>query len=206
MPNELLTLGGNIDNDPICTSFMELITRKQSRLDAKFAHGSPIRFKFTSLSGANTVFAEKLEELYNKRYHPRAKDASIDVKEGFVIAGKAPGSEYKDYRLLALDPTRVEGKSGFYMWSSILDLTIAMTLLIGTEEKDHPELYKQVTDLYSKLVKKEVSEDKIAQIITAGIETSRDIALKFMIPPAEYYDLNQLPELFERMKNVFAAA
>lgn len=199
-------------DDPIITNLLEIIAKKQSRLDAKFAAGSPIEFKFVSVSGERKDFAEQLDISFGRFHRTKKQEESAKSQPGFIVTGTQPMGEFNDYRILMLDnANQSPDKQAFYLWSSVMDLAIVMTLLLDSKDIA-PGCYEGIIDLYKKLIHGQ--EDSVSIILddirrilfSDDLSASRTVSMRLKIPPAAYYNFSELKNAFERMKIALQAA
>jgi hypothetical protein len=81
-----------------------------------------------------------------------------------------------------------------------------MTVLLDHPNKE--EFYPMVRGLYEKLLGRQLQEEELKLDILLGIDPlkSQELSKRLKIPPVARYNLNDLREFYERMKDVLVAA
>ena len=198
------------ENEGILNALLEIIAAKQKRLNATFGKDT-VRFEFTSVSRRNEGLARELETRYrglsSVSRNTRHQEALQSPLQGFMVTDIEEGIDYGASYLLPLEEKlTLEDNDGFYMFSSILDLAIVMTVLLDHPNKE--EFYPMVRGLYEKLLGRRLQEEELKLDILLGIDPlkSQELSKRLKIPPVARYNLNDLREFYERMKDVLIAA
>ena len=198
-------------NDEITDILLEIVAIKQRRLNAVFGKDM-VRFEFVSPSGRSEIVGRieaRYQELTNLGRRGSEDEATQGkVLHGFMVTNKT-AVEYENYRPLVLDlegNMSLKGEGAPYMFASVLDLAISLTLLVGQESRN--SYYDKILELYAKLVGKEIKiePDDLDILLGEDLAMSREIAKRLAIPPAARYNVNDVKTFYERMKYALIAA
>ncbi len=201
-------------NEEFIDTILEIIALKQKRLNAVFGPGA-INLEFVSLDEKNRGLRDELERRFKKlsiltRNGSRAAPINEIPLQGFLITNIRQNDNYGGFQRLLLLDTKdkvfIEGKGEAYVFSSILDLAISLSILMDYPSK--AAYYPKIQELYAKLLGRELREGEIDLDALLGHDPikSKDIANRLKIPPASHYNLNRLKDFYDKMKDTLIAA
>jgi len=199
------------DNEAVINALVRLVAEKQKRLNAKFGKDI-VRFAFVSASGREECrglqreLAGRLQALVSARSGP-SSDLPRDALSGFMVTDIEAGVDYQDQRLLVLkEKLRLDGHEGVYLFSSILDLAVTLTVVMDSRKKE--EFYPILADLYATVLQRPLQEGELSFAVLLGIDPARsqEEAKRVPIVPLRRYNLNDLRDLYERMSDTLRFA
>ena len=201
----------NDDNIDILRNLLEILAMKQLILNRKYGPNRVI-FEFVKRNnscGFEPVKNHLIPTLYselkivhdNHLYAPVARN---DYNSSFLIAVKANIPEsYYDTRVLALDKRiALDNNAEFVMWNTVLDIAVAQTILLGQSEETRKAYYGRLSRLYSDILGQAVDESKIEKLLRDDIKESIFMALQLAVPTCGRFRINELRELYQKMRDL----
>ncbi|MBN1526760.1 MAG: diguanylate cyclase [Candidatus Omnitrophica bacterium] len=198
-------------NSDVITRFLEILALKQLYINRR---SKGAEFEFISFSD-NAALLGKIEKIYGELDIVRQYNLKLHkengLQRGFAITALeddvTPHKErciFLENRVVALDEA-----SGLCMWAGVLDLALAMTILLDQEELSRKDHYNRLAEFYNKLLASRpeaVESDTLAIFFDDDVQRSIGMAKKLAIPQAGKFDINDLRELYIKMRTLEEAA
>jgi hypothetical protein len=196
---------GKDDDGKVMKAILETIALKQRRLNRIFGK-NVIGFEFVSLSGQNESLKNRLEIEYKDIAGITAeRSKSKDSMEGFVITDIEDGQNYNDRYILPLQgKMSLEYGGDFYNISAIVDLAVALTLLINSEDAE--ESHERVIALYERLNPDAIGKIDLSVLLKQYIGEYKDIFKAIAIHPAAKLSYEDLLSMHEYVRDVLVKA
>ncbi len=191
-------------NEPVIRLFLEIMARYQAKLNAKFRGN--VRLSLITINGQDG----KLKTLQGM-YEEALRGLGIDLKcappenskQGFLVTNIDEKINYSGYHVLPLE-TALRDEGSAYALSGILDLAVSLSLMLNNNDKR--ESYAKIREVYSNLAQQEITDEILDVILGPDQADSRILSMKLKIRPMAQYNLNDLKDVYERMRDVLKAA
>ena len=143
-----------------------------------------------------------------KKYGLEMTSARGDHKRSYLITdiGRL-GADYKETRVVAMEKAMELDSNGadFVLWSGILDIAITQTILLSQGADAKGAYCGRLRELY-KLLGLDVEIADLLALTGEDIPWAIDTAIRFTIPACGKFRLNELKEMYERMRSLARAA
>ncbi|MFC1589980.1 methyltransferase domain-containing protein [Candidatus Omnitrophota bacterium] len=213
------------DNEEALKKVLRIIALKQLYLNKRYG-SNMIRFAFVKVNGDLSTEditddnLHRIYELYNEVADDLNGQANLTVKpenlkghhESFVITDNKHIP--RDNRSIILEGRMelpindTDEDKNLYLINTILDISIAQTILLDKEEDERIHYYDDLKELYRILgVDVEgLGADEFADLFSKDYVTQRSMAEKLAIPAAQRHNLDRLESIYEKIEDMLIAA